>query len=151
MGNRLLLETLKEFENKDSDISFGNIILVAPDLDQAKFEENSNLYPKFSENTTLYVSPHDKAIKLSRLLRKYNRVGLSPPVIVAKDIDTINVNQKNTKYLLTFSHSYYKESRDILQDLNAILRHSTPPDERLTLKKKKATDSHKYWDLMVST
>ena len=148
MGNRIFMNTLKKIQEDNSDIKFGHIILVAPDIDTELFKDNSYLYGKYSEMSTLYVSPDDDAIRKSYNIHKGNRVGLSPPVVVEKGIYTINVNQLMTRALWDFGHSYYAEAEALLYDLHELILHSATPDRRQKLEIIEVGDK-KYWQLCI--
>lgn len=145
MGNRGLL---RAFEKIFMDIKinlkipFGQVILAAPDLDVELFQNVSHIYTKLSERTTIYVSPKDKAVGLSKWFHGFDRVGFTPPVTVANGIDTINVTGEFD--LLDLGHSYFAEAESILHDIYELLRHNTPPSQRQRLRE--ATDRQgKYW------
>ena len=148
MGNRVLMNTLKKIKDKNDDIKFGHIIMVAPDIDTELFKDNSYLYSQFSEMSTLYVSPDDDAIRKSYNIHKENRVGLSPPVVVEEGIDTINVNQLMSRALWDFGHSYYAEAEALLYDLHELILHYAKPEKRPKLQKVEVGDK-RYWQLCI--
>lgn len=148
MGNRVLMNTLKKIKDENDDIKFGHIIMVAPDIDTELFKDNSYLYSQFSEMSTLYVSPDDDAIRKSYNIHKENRVGLSPPVVVEKGIDTINVNQLMSRALWDFGHSYYTEAEALLYDLHELILHYAKPEKRPKLQKVEV-GGKRYWQLCI--
>lgn len=95
MGCRGLLGALhrmaRHTQPKDLDFRFSQIVLAAADIDIDVFIDRAYILPLMSDRTTLYVSPIDKALEASKLLHGYPRVGLTPPVTVVEDIETVEV------------------------------------------------------------
>lgn len=146
MGNRIFMNVLRKIKENDIDIKFGHIILVAPDVDKELFEEYSYLYNKYSEMSTLYVSSEDKAVRASYHIHQNNRVGLSPPVVVEKGIDTIHADSVIDRALWDLGHSYYAEAEALISDMHELLTSSVEAKKRQKLQKVEVLDK-KYWQL----
>jgi esterase/lipase superfamily enzyme len=128
MGNRGLLRALQRLTTSLSQqrgIPFGQIILAAPDVDVGVFAGLAHLYSLFGQRTTLYASPADRAIGVSRWLHGYHRAGLTPPVTVVQGVDTIEVPRFNLFELL--GHGYYAEAEGMLHDIFDLIRRNAPP------------------------
>jgi hypothetical protein len=67
---------------------------------------------------------------------------LMPPVLVAPNIDTINVANID---LTQLGHGYIAEARDVLRDIHALIRHGTPPQQRFGLRSENAPDGSRFW------
>src|SRR5262249_22486699 len=118
MGNRGLLRALQRIGSQaaaETPFRFGQIILAAPDIDQALFRNLAGVFPHFGERTTMYVSRKDRAVAASAWLHAYDRVGLAPPVTVVPPIDTVEVPSFNVFDLL--GHSYFAEAEGLLHDI----------------------------------
>lgn len=130
MGNRGLMRALEDIAQDAAlrgAVKFGQIILAAPDIDAAVFQQVAAVYPQLSERTTLYASPGDKALEVSKRLHQYPRAGFTPPVTVVPGVDTIEVPQLD---LLALGHGYFADFAGVLEDIHHLLRHNTPPGKR---------------------
>lgn len=147
MGNRGLLRALQRIANiaRESGVSFGQIILAAPDIDQGTFRSLAHHYGELSQRTTLYLSANDRAVWLSQLVHRYPRVGLSPPVTVVDGIDTIEVPKFDVFDLL--GHGYFAEAGGVLHDIFDLLTHNKCPKDRQRLVKAQTDDGRDYWTM----
>lgn len=144
MGNRGLLRAMQRIlaqVQADSDISFGQIFLAAPDVDPDLFQGLAAAYQKLAERTTLYVSAKDKALATSGIIHDYPRLGFFPPIAVVDDIDTVEVSNID---LTLLGHGYFADARDLLQDIHELLAHNTSPDQRFGLRSAQVGEQ-KYW------
>jgi esterase/lipase superfamily enzyme/GNAT superfamily N-acetyltransferase len=146
MGNRDLLRALQRLASRFSQqpgVPFGQIILAAPDIDAGVFAELAELYPRFSQRTTLYASPADRAVAASRWIHGYARAGLTPPVTVVPGIDTVEVPRFNVFELL--GHGYYAEAEGLLHDVFNLIRWNAAPKDRQRLDLARTPDGLEYW------
>ena len=130
MGNRALLRVVANAANSvaDAGIRFGQVFLVAPDVDLELFEQLASAYPKLSERTTLYVSRSDKAVLASETLHRYPRTGAPPPFARVGRIDTVEV--RADQGLVALGHSYFAEFIPVLDDIRALIMSGTPGTSR---------------------
>lgn len=123
MGNRALTEALRRLADELEGERFQQLILAAPDIDAETFRHDiaPALLPAV-EGVTMYVSPRDQALSISRDVHGYPRAGDSEERIVVVDgIDTIEVRQEANS-VLALGHSYYAEAPAVLLDIRSILR-----------------------------
>jgi esterase/lipase superfamily enzyme len=147
MGNRGLLRAMQRIQAEAaarSRAKFGQIILAAPDVDARLFKDLARLYPSWSERTTLYASPGDRAVGLSRWLHDAARAGFTPPVTVVPGIDTVEVPDLDLDLL---GHSYYAEAEGVLHDMFDLLRRNADPDDRQQLERLALPGGETYWRL----
>lgn len=145
MGNRGFLRALQRIAREAADnegVRFGQVILAAPDLDVDVFIENSDLYREYGERTTLYVSPRDLAVRASRWIHGYSRVGFTPPITIAEGIDTIEVPKFN---VMDLGHGYFAEAEGLLADMFHLIRHGTIPEHRQRLDVMESPEGLRYW------
>ncbi|MBR0706268.1 alpha/beta hydrolase [Bradyrhizobium liaoningense] len=144
MGNRGVLRAVNRIEGtaKRRKALFGQIILAAADVDAGTFKNLCDSYVRSSSRATLYVSPKDRAVEASRWLHDFPRAGLLPPVMIVPGIDTINVVNSDISML---GHGYVAESRNVLQDMHALITAGTPPEKRFALQRTKTSDNEPYW------
>lgn len=141
MGNRVLGLTLETIRNRGLAVHFGELVLAAPDLDRNLFKRLARVYPKLAAGTTLYVSRRDQALALSGKLWAGPRVGFHPPVTVAENIDTVDVQSLDLSLL---GHGYVSSLSPVLTDIEAVLRGRRPPGTRMRVS---ASPDGKHWVL----
>jgi len=84
----------------------------------------------------------DTPDRLSKVVHKYPRAGLLPPVTIAKGMDTIDATDVDTTFL---GHSYIGSVRALISDLSSLLKGSLPPAERVGLEEAISKNGEKYW------
>ncbi|PSB01636.1 alpha/beta hydrolase [Merismopedia glauca] len=144
MGNRGLLRAMQRILAKvqtQTQISFGQIFLAAPDVDPDLFQDLAQAYHQLAERTTLYISSQDKALGASGIIHDYPRVGFFPPITVVEGIDTVEVSHIDLTWL---GHGYFADARPLLADMHGLLRHNTSPDDRFGMESV-LMGSQKYW------
>ncbi len=149
MGNRGLLRAMQRMQANAATVSgvkFGQIFLAAPDLDVDLFRSLATVYPQFSERTTIYASPGDKAVALSKWLHGAPRVGFTPPVTVAPGIDTVEVPDFDLDAL---GHSYFSQAAGVLNDMFDLIRHNDAPDDRQRTEPHRTPDGAPFWRIVA--
>lgn len=106
------------------------IILAAADVDTAMMPRLAAHAVNRSTRLTSYVSDKDKALKLSKWLHKFPRVGVMPPTYLLSGMDTIVVNDADAGLL---SHGYVSSSPRFLSDIFWLLKDNSPPGERFSV------------------
>ena len=145
MGNRGLLRAMDAIAGAAASaapVRFGQVFLAAPDVDATVFRNLAAAYGKLCTRTTLYVTNNDKAIGLSRILHRYARVGLSPPVAVVPGVDTVDASGVN---LGLIGHGYAAEMRPVLADIHELIKGDTAPSRRFGLRKALGGTAD-YWE-----
>ncbi len=147
MGNRGLLgamqRILAQVGATNPSISFGQIFLAAPDVDPDTFQDLAVAYQHLAERTTLYVSDKDRALKASRIIHNFPRVGFFPPVMTYAGIDTVEVSNIDLTWL---GHGYISDAKEVLQDMHELLMGNTPPKQRFGLRSI-STKDRPYWQI----
>jgi esterase/lipase superfamily enzyme len=147
MGNRGVLRAINNIANRAQSltkVTFGQIILAAADVDSTTFRNLCGAYVSLAKRTTMYVSKRDRAVEAAKWLYDFARAGLQPPVVVVPGIDTINVTNVD---LTMLGHGYIGTARDVLQDIQRLLRYSAPPDQRCGLRKEAVTVGEPFWTI----
>jgi type I restriction enzyme, R subunit len=145
MGNRALLKALEAISKgmdggKQSAID--KLVFAAPDVDARVFMQSLAKIETVGQHKTLYASQKDKAVWLSKVIHKYPRAGLLPPVTIAEGMDTIDATGVDETFL---GHSYIASVRALIHDLSSLLKTSLPPAERVGLEKAITEYGKKYW------
>jgi len=144
MGNRGLLRALQRIAadaETRGKVRFGQIFLAAPDLDRDLFLDLAELYPQFSQRTTLYASNGDLAVLSSRVLHAAPRAGYFKPYTVASGIDTVAVPDFNVDVL---GHGYFAQAEALLGDIRSLMLHNEAPGNRLRLEPT-SEDGQRFW------
>ena len=148
MGNRgltrALIDLLQEKPHLKEKIQ--EVILAAPDIDADVFKEE--IAPKMVENlqspVTLYVSAEDAALLASDAVHGYRRAGDSRQgVLVVDGIETIDATGLDESFL---GHSYFSETKPILNDILEIINTSKRAARRRSLEKQQQ-DEGVYWKI----
>jgi len=145
MGCRGLLAAMNRLAvTVDVGIPFGQIILVAADVDSAVFRDISNVLIRLAERVTLYVSSTDRALELSARLHGNPRAGYASPVTVVPGIDTIDVTGLN---LTLVGHGYFADASPVLSDIRSLCADGLPPERRFGLRHVETQAGEAYWKL----
>ncbi len=122
MGNRALVQALQGFERPNNRPRFNQIILAAADIDAEIFKDQ--IAPGVmaaGQRVTIYASDHDLALKASKDMNGYKRVGDAgggAPIIIP-GIDTVDASAVRTDFL---GHSYFAEEVELLKDIRLLLQ-----------------------------
>lgn len=130
MGNRLLLQAMYKINQAKTDYfpqsPIGQVVLAAPDVGAIMFNNLSPHVIDLSDQVTYYYCGGDTALATSREINKYEPVGLMP--YFDDGLNTINANGVGTSFI---GHSYYASSREVLSDVELILKRGARPDDRM--------------------
>ncbi|WP_437882184.1 alpha/beta hydrolase [Pseudomonas sp. LRF_L74] len=128
MGNRALLSVLESWRGRAGSTPIGQVVLAAPDIDTGRFMQIAKVFGNY-EQVTLYASRSDRAIKISRELRKMSRAGDALPPIVDENLATIDVTSAGSE-LFGLGHSYVATKSKVFRDLYCIIKEGLKPDKR---------------------
>jgi esterase/lipase superfamily enzyme len=144
MGNRVLTDAMHDIALANPTPLFSEVILTAPDINADYFKnELAPVIQKIAHRVTLYASSDDKALMASEKAHHSQRAGDSKPnIIVVPGIDTIDASGIDTS-LLGLGHSYFAETKVVLDDINLLLTADKPPAERSLREQSEGTG--KYW------
>jgi len=148
MGNRGFLNAFVELlKNPDikNNWKFGEIILVAPDLDRQTFERDfAPIITKTPSRITLYVSAVDIPLMASKIVNLYPRLGdISEEPVIIDGIQTIDASRVAN---LATGHTYYRESPRVMADLYYLLNEHRDASQRPTLRRVD-TPRGQYWQV----
>lgn len=145
MGTRLLSRVVADLiqENPIFKKKLKEIILTAPDINAKIFKDE--LVPKFraqQKTITLYASTEDIALKASRKIHGFSRAGESGNnIVITNGVETIDASGMDTGFL---KHSYFGESRTVINDIHNLISFGKRPDKRMDLLKEKSKEGD-YW------
>ena len=129
MGSEVLNQAIEHLERSSATLRFGQVVLIAPDLDVRPFRRGGlKRLRKYSDRVTLYASNEDLALKASRSMQGVWRLGLGgDSLVVLPDMDTIDATRVRTDLL---GHGPFG-SPSFLFDLSTVLNEGHPPPRQL--------------------
>ena len=164
MGGEVVVQAFNAlYENADfadSDIEVDHVILTAPDVDHAAFNEQFRDQIKaFSRNLTVYVSSNDRALLVSRLINRGKRAGesrLSPDMLdeaimisqlVDPDDRLISLVDVTPVNRTRNFHNFSLETPEYYDDLFLRLTSEDRAPRSRLLYRVRAPDDSEYWVL----
>jgi esterase/lipase superfamily enzyme len=136
MGNRMLLQMLREFALAKSTLRIGAAIFAAPDVAQDVFREQIRMVRKIGAIRTLYASQYDRAILISESYHRAPRAGSGGDnILVTGGVESVDARLGG--------HSYVFDEPKAIQDFKQILNQATMAGARGLEAKEKAGAS--YW------
>ena len=149
MGNQPLLQVLKELKlQAPAGVEINQVISAAPDVDRDNFENLARTIQGFAKGVTLYAASNDRALNVSRRFHGgVPRAGDVPEQgpLVLPGLDTIDVSAASMDGL-GINHSGYAENNALLNDIALLIQTGErPPDKRVPILEKVATDRGTYW------
>jgi esterase/lipase superfamily enzyme len=129
MGSRVVSQALKSRVDRGKRTSkISELLLAAPDINAELFR--TVIAPRLKAlqgtQTTVYASSLDLALRASKAVHGYRRVGeTAGGVQVFPGLDTIDASHA-TLSVRAFGHSYLTDSAAVLKDIAAIVRQKLP-------------------------
>jgi esterase/lipase superfamily enzyme len=134
MGNRVVTAALAGAN--PPQLPLASVILVAADVEQSLFEQQlpalaDTLVRTGGAPLTSYVSRNDRALLLSRMLHRAERIGhISTQPFVRDRMETIDATHTDTSLIRVLGHSYFGDERSMLTDLRTLLADGFPAERR---------------------
>jgi esterase/lipase superfamily enzyme/uncharacterized protein YjbI with pentapeptide repeats len=116
MGGRAICQSALQMlaQQKSGSPSFKNVIFAAPDVEVPVFRDTLSRIASLANRFTLYFSPNDVALQLSRRFHRAPRTGEVP--VLAQGLDTIDASAVIGDI---FGHSTFGD-RPVISDLTAV-------------------------------
>ncbi|NNJ51434.1 MAG: alpha/beta hydrolase [Gammaproteobacteria bacterium] len=135
LGTRgIMLALVRLAQSKQAEQQMvDQVVLVAPDIDAAIFEQYLPLIRPLARNITVYVSNKDSALAVSRQLHGYPRLGEAGTHLEGMiGIDIIDMSDIPVRY--PSGHVYHLYHAGAVADLGALLKDGKPASQRNNLK-----------------
>ncbi len=125
MGNRALLQALRQIQSTGGGKKFKELVLAAADVDSQLFAEQMvPMISSYYNNTTVYASSSDKALWGSQALSNVPRVGEvrngEPTIAEGQRLSIIDASLIKTDFL---GHSYIGDSNSVISDIHQLINH----------------------------
>jgi esterase/lipase superfamily enzyme len=130
LGVRGAVQALARMAYREaSDSILNELVLVAPDIDTAIFQQELPLIRKTALRITVYASDNDKALKVSHDVHGYPRLGMAGEYLtVLEGVETIDVSPLEMR---RFSgHIYHLFNPEVTEDLTRLLCTGKPAGQR---------------------
>ncbi len=141
MGNRIVMESLDRLHQAGAAKLFGHVVLCAPDVGTADFQQWAPGVVAVSEHVTLYANASDSALIASKGLHAERRAGDALEPLIVSGIDTIDCSRIDSSWM---GHSYFSDNDDVDSDIFLMVKDHQPPHKRFHLSKKDSSSGH-YW------
>lgn len=133
MGNRLVTTVLKDRAAKGKPIpNLKELFLAAPDINAEIFQEIivPGLASLQNVHRTIYASSTDLALRASKVVHDYRRVGdTDGGVFIFDGFETIDASSV-APILRAFGHSYVVDSAKVIGDISETLTMHFTADQR---------------------
>jgi esterase/lipase superfamily enzyme len=134
MGSRIVIPSVSNLASQGVDVSkISELVLAAPDFNEIEFKDISTAFEGLrakGTHVTIYASSNDFALRLSRVIHSYRRLGQSDPSPdVFPGLDSIDASII-APLRRAFGHSYVCDNAQVIGDMEDIVLHRLPPGER---------------------
>jgi esterase/lipase superfamily enzyme len=148
MGSRLVSQVLRSRVDKGkATAGLKELLLAAPDINADLFR--TVIAPRLKAmqgvETTVYASSSDLALRASKAVHGYRRVGeTAEGVFVYPGLETIDASRASFS-VRAFGHSYLTDSAAVLKDIRSLLRQKLKARQRGLAEA--GTSPNIYWSL----
>ena len=134
LGGRGLVLALYEVAATRPDLRFGEVVLLAPDMDFDIFRKLLPRVRPLVQSITVYTSDADKALDVSEQVHGYPRLGQSGnEVEVLTSVEVVDVSELTA--MSTNGHLYHIYNKEVGADLSQLLNQGKPANERSGLER----------------
>ena len=148
MGTRIVTSALRTRIDKNKDSrKVRELLLAAPDINSELFRRV--IAPKLATlqgmRTTVYASSSDLALKASKVVHGFKRVGeTAGEIFVYPGLDTIDASSAATMSR-AYGHSYLMDSAQVLRDIRALVEEKFAAKQRGL--REMGVSPNQYWFL----
>ena len=134
MGSRIVIPAVANLREERRDLSkVSEMILAAADFNQIEFKELAQRFAQMraaGTDTTIYAASNDFALKVSKFVHSYRRLGESDPRLdIYPDLDTIDASA-TAPMRRAYGHSYVSDSAQVLGDMQDLIVKRLKPQDR---------------------
>lgn len=134
MGSRIVISSINNLASQGVDVSkVSELILAAPDFNEIEFKDIATAFEGLKTkgtHVTIYASSNDFALRVSRVIHSYRRLGQSDPSPdVFPGLDSIDASMI-APMRRAFGHSYVCDNAQVVGDMEDIVLHGLAPHDR---------------------
>jgi esterase/lipase superfamily enzyme len=137
MGTRVVVPALRAAREGGTDVhKVSELLLAAADFNAIEFKEIAEVFEKLRNDgtqTTIYAASNDFALKVSKVIHSYGRLGESEPMLnTYPGLESVDASSA-APVRRAFGHSYVSDSPQVIGDMqDIVLKRFRPPARGLT-------------------
>jgi esterase/lipase superfamily enzyme len=136
MGNLIAVDGLANYARTSNPVKIAHLVMAAPDVDRNQFLALVPVAKAIVGGVTLYASSADRAMVTSRKLAggvpRAGDVPADGPIILP-NVESIDVTAMGED-IFGLNHNVFATSRDVMEDISAILRLNLPPPRLIQIR-----------------
>jgi esterase/lipase superfamily enzyme/Tfp pilus assembly protein PilF len=136
MGNLIAVDALANYARTSNPVKIAHLVMAAPDVDRNQFLALVPVARAIVGGMTIYASSADRALVASRKLAggvpRAGDVPADGPIILP-NVETIDVTAMGED-IFGLNHSVFAASRDVMEDISALLRLNLPPPRLIQIR-----------------
>jgi len=134
MGSRIVIPTVMALASRGVDVSkLSELMLAAPDFNEIEFKDIAAAFRKLrakGTRLTIYASSNDFALRASKVIHSYRRLGESDPALdVFPGLDSVDASTV-APLRRAFGHSYVYDCVQVIGDMEDIVLNGLSPKDR---------------------
>jgi esterase/lipase superfamily enzyme len=134
MGSRIVVPSVNNLASRGTDVSkLSELMLAAPDFNEIEFKDIATAFEALrSKGTrlTIYASSNDFALRASKVIHSYRRLGESDPSLeVFPGLDSVDASTV-APLRRAFGHSYVYDCAEVIGDMEDIVLNGLSPQDR---------------------
>jgi esterase/lipase superfamily enzyme len=134
MGSRIVIPTVNALSARGVDVSkLSELMLAAPDFNEIEFKDIAAAFRDLrakGTRLTIYASSNDFALRASKIIHSYRRLGESDPALdVFPGLDSVDASTV-APLRRAFGHSYVYDCVEVIGDMEDIVLKGLSPKDR---------------------
>ena len=134
MGTRIAIPSVARMRTEDpGHKKISQLVLAAADFNQIEFKELARAFADMRStgtSVTIYAASNDFALKISKVIHSYRRLGESDPKVdIYGGLDSIDAST-TAPMRRAFGHSYVSDSAQVLGDMQDVILKRLQPSSR---------------------
>jgi esterase/lipase superfamily enzyme len=134
MGTRIAIPAIAALNAEGVDVSkVSELMLAAADFNEIQFKDLAAAFAQLRQvgmHTTLYAASNDFALRISRIIHSYRRLGESTPRLgIYPGLDSVDASTA-APMRRAYGHSYVSDSAQVLGDMEDLMLKQLSPTDR---------------------
>jgi esterase/lipase superfamily enzyme len=134
MGTRLVIPSVNNLRTSGGDLTkVSALLLAAADFNQIEFKDIAGSFAQMRQtgaNVTIYAASNDFALKISKVIHSYRRLGESDPLLdIYAGLDSIDASTA-APMRRAFGHAYVSDSAQVVGDMQDVILKRLNPAQR---------------------
>ena len=134
MGTRIVIPSVNRLGSSGGNVGkVSALLLAAADFNQVEFKDIASSFAQMREsgaNVTIYAASNDFALKVSKFIHAYRRLGESDPAMdIYTGLDSVDASTV-APMRRAYGHSYVSDSAQVLGDMQEVILNKLKPADR---------------------